>query len=120
MKVPRKSAQSRLGFHFLLLFSANGKTVFGNDDDRRKLNEIVAEVIGELRVRVHAHCWLNNEIEVVAETGAVAPERLIRKIATTYSTAVGGRFGRNGTLFSDNHVCYEDRKSTRLNSSHMS
>jgi REP element-mobilizing transposase RayT len=114
MKVPRKSAQSRLGFHFLLLFSANGKTIFGNDDDRRKLNEIVAEVIGELRVRVHAHCWLNNEIELVAETGVVAPERLIRKIATTYSAAVGGRLGRNGTLFSDTHICHEPETQSEL------
>jgi REP element-mobilizing transposase RayT len=114
MKVPRKSAQSRPGFHFLLLFSANGKTIFGNDDDRRKLNEIVAEVIGELRVRVHAHCWLNNEIELVAETGTVAPERLIRKVATTYSAAVGGRLGRNGTLFSDTHICYEPETQSEL------
>jgi hypothetical protein len=114
MKVPRKSAQSRPGFHFLLLFSANGKTIFGNDDDRRKLNEIVGEVIGELRVRVHAHCWLNNEIELVAETGTVAPERLIRKVATTYSAAVGGRLGRNGTLFSDTHICYEPETQSEL------
>jgi REP element-mobilizing transposase RayT len=114
MKVPRKSAQSRLGFHFLLLFSANGKTVFGHDEDRRKLNEIAAEVIDELHVRVHAHCWLNNEIELVAETGAVAPERLIRKIATTYSAAVGDRLGRNGVLFSDTHICYEPETQTEL------
>ena len=114
MKVPRKSAHSRLGFHFLLLFSANGKTVFGNDSDRRKLNDIVAEVITELRVRVHAFCWLSNEIELVAETGAVAPERFIRKIATTYSSAVGGRLGRNGTLFSDTHVCYEPETNSEL------
>lgn len=114
MKLPRKSAQSRLGFHFLLLFSANGKTIFGNDEDRRKLNEIVAETIGELRVRVHAHCLLNNEIELVAETGVVAPERLIRKIATTYSAAVGGRLGRNGTLFSDTHICYEPETQSEL------
>jgi hypothetical protein len=37
MHVPRKPAQSTLGFRFLLLFSANGKSVFGDDDDRRKL-----------------------------------------------------------------------------------
>jgi REP element-mobilizing transposase RayT len=114
MKVPRKPAHPRLGFHFLLLFSANGKSVFAHDGERRKLNEIVAEVIAELRVRVHAHCWLNNEIELMAETGAVAPERLIRKIATAYSAAVGGRPGRNGTLFSDAHVCYEPETQSEL------
>ena len=120
MKVPRKSvgpfsrAHSRLGFHFLLLFSANGKSVFGHDEDRRKLNEIVADVVADLRVRVHAHCWLNNEIELMAETGTVAPERFIRKIATTYSAAVGGRVGRNGTLFSDAHVCYEPETQSEL------
>jgi len=114
MKVPRKSAQSRLGFHFLLLFSANGKTVFCDDDDRRKLNDIVAGVIDELGVRVHAHCWLNNEIELVAETGTVAPERLIRKIAMAYSGAVGGRLGRNGTLFSETHICYEPEMQSEL------
>jgi REP element-mobilizing transposase RayT len=107
MKLSRKPAQSSLGFHFLLLFSANGKSVFGGDDDRSKLNDIVAEVVTELGVRVHAYCWLSNEIELIAETGAVAPERLIRKIAVAYSEAVGGRFGRNGTLFSDSHICYE-------------
>ncbi|HEY0340035.1 MAG TPA: hypothetical protein VGC34_04460, partial [Steroidobacteraceae bacterium] len=95
------------GFHFLLLFSANGKTVFGGDADRRKLNDIVGRIVAELRVRVHAHCWLNNEIEVVAETSDVAPERLIRKIAAAYTDAVGDRLGRNGVLFSDSHVCYE-------------
>jgi REP element-mobilizing transposase RayT len=114
MRVPRKSAQARLGFHFLLLFSASGKSVFGSDADRRKLNDVVAEVIGELRVRVHAYCWLNNEVELIAETGPVAPERLIRKVATTYTAAVGGRLGRNGTLFSDAHVCYEPETQSDL------
>ena len=114
MKVSRKSAQSHPGFHFLLLFSANGKAVFGGDDDRRKLNQVVAEVIADLQVRVHAHCWLNNEIEVIAETGAVAPERFIRKIATIYTGAVHGRLGRNGTLFSDTHICYEPESQSEL------
>ena len=114
MKVPRKPLQSPLGFHFLLLFSANGKAVFGSDEDRRKLNEIVAGIVAELRVRVHAHCWLNNEIEVIAETGDVAPERLIRKIATAYTDAVGDRLGRNGILFSDNHICYEPETRSEL------
>ncbi|HWW79894.1 MAG TPA: hypothetical protein VNY82_09880, partial [Steroidobacteraceae bacterium] len=112
--MPRKPLQSQLGFHFLLLFSANGKAVFGSDEDRRKLNEIVAGIVAELRVRVHAHCWLNNEIEVVAETGGVAPERLIRKIATVYTDAVGERLGRNGILFSDNHICYEPETRSEL------
>jgi hypothetical protein len=114
MKVPRKPLQSQLGFHFMLLFSANGKAVFASDEDRRKLNEIVAGIVAELRVRVHAHCWLNNEIEVVAETGDVAPERLIRKISTAYTDAVGDRLGRNGILFSDNHICYQPETRSEL------
>jgi hypothetical protein len=114
MKVPRKPAQSHPGFHFLLLFSANGKAVFEGDDDRRKLNDIVACIVEELHVRVHAHCWLNNEIEVVAETGDVAPERFIRKIATAYTDAVGDRLGRNGVLFSDSHICYEPETRAEL------
>ncbi len=112
--MPRKSAQSRPGFHFLLLSSANGKTVFGADADRHRLNEIVAQVVNELGVRVHAYCWLNNEIEVVAETGAVVPERFIRKIANAYTVAVGDRLGRHGTLFSDAHICYEPQAPAEL------
>ena len=107
MKVANKPVKSRPGFHFLLLFSANGKAVFGGDDDRRRLNDVVAETVASLRARVHAYCWLNNEIEIIAETGDVAPERLIRKIATAYTDAVGGRLARNGILFSDSPVCYE-------------
>jgi REP element-mobilizing transposase RayT len=114
MKELRQPAQSRLGVHFLLLFSANGKSVFGGDDDRRKLNDIVGEIVAELQVRVHAYCWLSNEIELIAETGAVSPERLIRKIAVAYSEAVGGRFGRNGTLFSDSHICHEPATQSEL------
>lgn len=114
MKAPRKPPQSQPGLHFLLLFSANGKTVFGGDEDRRKLNEIVAGIVAELRVRVHAYCWLNNEIEVVAETGDVAPERLIRKIAASYTEAAGDRLGRNGILFSDNHICHEPATRSEL------
>jgi hypothetical protein len=106
--------QSRQGFHFLLLLSANGKAVFGNDDDRRTFNRIVGEVVAELGVRVHAYCWLNNEIELVAETGLVAPERFIRKIASVYTQAVSGRLGRNGTLFSDSHICYEPETQAEL------
>jgi len=105
--VPRKSAQSRPGFHFLLLSSASGKTVFGADADRRKLDQIVAEVVSELGVRVHAYCWLNNEIEIIAATGVVAPERFIRKIANAYTAAVGDPLGRHRSLFSDAHICYE-------------
>ena len=114
MNVTRKTTQARLGFHFLLLSSASGKSVFGSDDDRRRLNDIVSEVVEELRVRVHAHCWLNNEIEVVVETGAVAPERLLRKIAASYTSVVGGRIGRNGVLFSDQHICYEPETESEL------
>jgi hypothetical protein len=102
------------GFHFLLLFSANGKPVFGDDEDRRRLNRIVSTVVAELQVRVHAHCWLNNEIEVLAETGPVQPERLIRKIAVSYTDAVGGRLGRNGTLFADNPIAYEPNTRAEL------
>src|SRR6185312_2523481 len=65
-------------------------------------------------VRVHAYCWLNNEIELVAESGAVAPERLIRKIANAYTVAVGDRLGRNGMLFSDAHICYEPETQAEL------
>ena len=114
MNVTRKPTQSSLGFHFLLLSSASGKSIFATDEDRRKLNDVVREVVGELAVRVHAHCWLNNEIEVVAETGAVAPERLLRKIAATYTAAVSGRLGRNGVLFSDEHICYEPESEAEL------
>ena len=114
MNVTRRPAQSPLGFHFLLLSSASGKSVFANDEDRRKLNDVVREVVGELQVRVHAHCWLNNEIEVVVETGAVAPDRLLRKIAATYTAAVSGRLGRNGMLFSDEHICYEPESELEL------
>ena len=88
--------------------------MFGDDHDRRKLNEIVGEIVAELQVRVHAYCWLNKEIELIAETGAVAPERLIRKIAVAYSDAVGGRCGRNGTLFSDSHICHEPASQSEL------
>jgi hypothetical protein len=98
----------------LLLSSANGKTVFGADADRRKLNEIVAEVIRELGVRLHAYCWLNNELEVMAATGAVAPERFIRMLANAYTSAVGDRLGRNGTLFSNAHICYEPETPAEL------
>ena len=114
MNVTRKTTQSHLGFHFLLLTSASGKSVFGSDEDRRRLNDVVSEVVDELKVRVHAHCWLNNEIEVVVETGAVAPERLLRKIAASYTSAVGGRIGRNGVLFSDQHICYEPETASEL------
>lgn len=114
MNVTRKPAQSHLGIHFLLLSSASGKSVFGSDADRARLNDIVREVVAELQVRVHAHCWLNNEIELVAETGAVAPERLLRKIAAAYTAAVSGRLGRNGVLFSDEHVCYEPESEAEL------
>ena len=114
MNVTRRTTQSPLGFHFLLLSSASGKSVFAGDDDRRKLNDIVREVVDELKVRVHAHCWLNNEIEVVAETGAVAPERLLRKISASYTSAVNGRIGRNGVLFSDQYICYEPESEAEL------
>jgi len=112
--VPRKPVQARPGCHLLLLFSANGKSVFSTDADRRMLTEIAAGVVGELGVRVHAYCWLNNEIELVAESGAVAPERLIRKIANAYTVAVGDRLGRNGMLFSDAHICYEPETQAEL------
>jgi hypothetical protein len=114
MNVTRRTTQSPLGFHFLLLSSASGKSVFAGDDDRRKLNDVVREVVDELKVRVHAHCWLNNEIELVAETGAVAPERLLRKIAAAYTSAVNGRMSRNGILFSDQHICYEPESESEL------
>ena len=114
MRMSRQHAPPSLGFHFLLLSSANGKSVFADDADRRKLNEIVSAVVADLQVRVHAHCWLNNEIEVVAETGPVAPERLVRKIARNYTVAVSDRLGRNGTLFSESLVCYEPETRDEL------
>jgi hypothetical protein len=57
---------------------------------------------------------LNNEIELLAESGLVAPERFIRKIANAYTAAIGDRLGRNGTLFSDAHICYEPESPAEL------
>ncbi len=73
--------------------------IFGNDDDRQLLLDVVDQAMVRLDAEVLAYCLMGNHYHFVLRTRQPNLSRLMRHINGQYTQAYNRRHGLNGHLF---------------------
>lgn len=86
--------------HHVLLRGHNGQPVFVDDEDRRLMLSVLAEVSRQQGVLLHAYVLMDNHIHLlVTPGGADGLGRMMQSLGRRYVAAFNARHGRRGTLW---------------------
>jgi len=96
--------QARLTFpghpHHLLIRGNNRQAIFVDDEDRRRLLSLLAEVTREQKVAVHAYVLMPDHLHLLATPhNADGLGRTVQSLGRRYVGAFNHRHGRSGTLY---------------------
>lgn len=95
------------GFYHVILRGNHREPLFSNAADRRVLDQIVAEAIGQCGGKVHAFCWMTNHIHALMQVGDQPLGAIVQRVAMRYS-----RY-RHKTLETCGHL-FERRYKAKL------
>lgn len=87
------------GFCHVTLRSNHRRDIFFRPEDRQQLDTIAGEVIERFKSRLHAYCWMTNDIHALVQVRDTPLGTLIRRIAGRYARTVQRRFQTTGHLF---------------------
>jgi len=59
--------------------------IFGTDEDRRALDDIVEHAVSRCGVAVHAYCWMTNHVHAVVQVGERPLGVFMHGVATRYA-----------------------------------
>jgi putative transposase len=86
--------------HHLLVRGNNRQPIFVDDEDRRRLLKLLAEVAREQGVAMHAYVLMPNHLHLLATPQSVdGLGRAVQSLGRRYVGAFNHRHGRSGTLW---------------------
>jgi putative transposase len=80
-----------------------GESIFVDDDDRVALGNLVGAVTERRGARVHAFCWLRNQLLLVLQVGSVPVGSVMQPIVSRHARRINQRLGNRGSLFRHPH-----------------
>jgi REP element-mobilizing transposase RayT len=89
------------GFFHVTARGVDGCPIFGDDDDRRRFLELVAEVVERWRWRCHALCLMPNHYHLVVESLRRDLSSGLHRLNGVYAQGFNHRHARTGHLFGD-------------------
>lgn len=86
--------------HHLLIRGNNRQSIFVDDEDRRRLLEMLRDVVREHSLALHAYVLMPNHLHLLATPPtADALARAVQSLGRRYVGAFNHRHGRSGTLW---------------------
>lgn len=86
--------------HHILVRGNNRQAIFVDDDDRRRLLNLLAEGLREHALALHAYVLMPNHFHLLATPSAAhAVGRAMQSLGRRYVAAFNARHGRSGTLW---------------------
>jgi REP element-mobilizing transposase RayT len=73
------------GHYHVVLRGNHREDLFATRDDRRVLDDIVADALTDQGARLHAYCWMTNHLHALIQVGDRPLGRLMHRIAVRYS-----------------------------------
>jgi putative transposase len=73
--------------------------VFFCQQDRARLDELIAEVLKRFGARLHAYCYMTNHIHALIQVGDEPLGKIILRIASRYARVTQSRLQTTGHLF---------------------
>lgn len=87
------------GIYYVLLRGNGGEAIFYDTEDRYEFSRLVAQALRRSSARMHAYCWMANQVRFAVQISDVPVGRLVQRIAAQHSRRVHRRLGRSGHLF---------------------
>jgi len=87
------------GFYHVTLRGNHQDDLFGTIEDRKVLNDIVAEALPLHGARCHAFCWMTNHLHSSVQVGDTPLGPLMQRIAVRYAKYRHKQLGIKGHLF---------------------
>jgi len=87
------------GYYHVILRGNHREVIFRAPEDRTRLSELVAEVIGLHSMRVHAICWMPNHVHLLIEVSDTPLGPAMMCIASRFARTVQWRRETTGHLF---------------------
>jgi putative transposase len=91
------------GFYHVTLRGNHQEDLFAASEDRRVLNDIVAEAVPVHGARCHAFCWMTNHLHAFMQVGDTPLGPLVQRIAVKYARYRHKQLGIKGHLFERRH-----------------
>lgn len=86
--------------HHVLLRGHNGQPVFMDDEDRRRMLQVLTEVSRQQRVALHAYVLMDNHLHLlVTPVSSEGLGRMMQSLGRRYVASFNARHGRRGTLW---------------------
>lgn len=82
-RVPRLHVDG--AFYHVILRGNHRQDIFFQPRDRTRFSELVAEVITQFRMRVHAYCWMTNHVHLAVQVSDVPLGKAMMRIARRYA-----------------------------------
>lgn len=90
-------------FYHVILRGNHREALFDGAADRRVLNDIIADVMGQLDFRIHAFCWMTNHLHALVQISDRPLGTIMQRIAVRYSRYRHKALGVCGHLFEQRH-----------------
>lgn len=87
------------GFYHVTLRGNHRQPVFACDQDRHRLNLIVARSVEKYGARLHAYCWMTNHLHFLMQVGEAPLSEPMRQIAGEFARIMQSDMTSNGHFF---------------------
>ena len=102
------------GIYHVIMRGNAREPVFFDDDDRRQLNDIIAEGLGRYHCRLHAFCWMTNHIHAAVQVSDRPLSEFMCWSASRYARFINRKRDRTGHLFERRHKAFLVRDDAYL------
>lgn len=89
--------------YHVILRGNHREALFGSEQDRIVLNEIVADVLGRCGSRIHAFCWMTNHLHALVQIAELPLGASMQRIAMRFSRYRHKALRTTGHLFERRH-----------------
>jgi putative transposase len=102
MHMPRQArSKSESGIYHVILRGANRQEIFHDDDDNRKLLEILARYKTKSQFSIFAWCLMSNHVHLLVKEGNESLSNTMKRIGVSYVSYYNWKYRANGHLFQD-------------------
>jgi REP element-mobilizing transposase RayT len=104
-EMPRQARKlSKTGIYHIVFRGVSHCLIFEEDEDFKKLLELVGKVKEELSLKILAYCFMDNHVHlVVKEQSQGDVVQAMRKLLSTYAFWFNRKYHRIGTLFANRY-----------------
>ncbi len=93
--------KSETGIYHIILRGINRQSVFGDDEDRKRLLSTLKRYQAICGYLIYAYCLMSNHVHLLIKIGEEPLEQVMRRISGSYVYWYNQKYDRIGNLFQD-------------------